>query len=158
MAKTKVRDLDDTPLDASYLWQRTAVVAAMAGGLNALLSGGLREAFDTDPSFAPLAPLPVAVLSIAGVAIGAAVLNYLSGRIERPRSRWWLVAWVGTLLSLTPNLIFTVAPEAAPMEGPLAGGSRLDWLGLATLHIVAAVVAIPALARTPPPADAVSGR
>lgn len=146
-----VSDLDHAPPTTDVLWKRAAAVAAIAGGLNTLLAGGLREAFDTAPEFMPLSVGSVAVLTIVGVLVGAGVLQLLGARVDRPRARWRWIAWIGVFVSVVPNIVFAMSPDAAAPGTPLAGGTPLDWLGLATLHFVAAVVAIPALVRTPPP-------
>lgn len=141
MAQTTTTALSTRALVAS------AAVAAVAA---AAVNSGLRllalETTEVGPEFDPLVdPAPVIIFTVVGVAIGAVLRRVLEGRTANPERGFVRLTIILALLSLAPNVAFGIAPDAAPTPG--GGPGPQAWLG--AMHLVAAAIAIPLLARAP---------
>ncbi|SDT18578.1 DUF6069 family protein [Jiangella sp. DSM 45060] len=115
----------------------TGLLAAVAAVAATTLAGALARAAGVDFEVSggetiPLAGLAVVtgVLSVAGIVIAAGLLRWSA----RPAERFVWTALTLTAISLVPPLLF--------------GANAATTVTLAGLHLLAAAVMIPALARS----------
>ena len=141
--------IDESPPASGALWARTAVVAIVAAAINAVLAVVLADVLATDATFEPLTPVSTGMFTVIGIVIGAVALQLMGGRASAPRRLWTRVAVIATAVSLVPNIVLALAPDLPPAGAPQEGGTPADWLVLAAMHLVAAAIAIPVLARAP---------
>ena len=112
-------------------WLLATLVVAVATGLGAALAGAAGVALEVDGGALPASGIAfvTAVFSLVGVALAAALRRWSS----RPDALFVRIAVGLTALSLVPPLVWSSDAATA--------------VTLVVLHLVAAAVVVPALAR-----------
>ncbi len=116
-----------------------AIVAAVAANLLALVI--VRAVLDLPADFPALQFGPIALFTAIGVALGVVVFALISRVARQPVRTFWIVAMIALFVSLVPNLLLMLNPQAAPIPG----GSALAFGTLMVFHVIAALVSVPVL-------------
>jgi hypothetical protein len=142
MATTVSEPADSTPtatdrLTTGAIARRGALAVVLSVAGNALLLAAILASNAVAP-FMALAYGPVIVLSLLGALGATVVYAVLARRVSNPDHTFLRVAAVALLLSFVPNVALFLSDPAVTL-GVL--------LGLASMHVVAAVASVGALTR-----------
>jgi hypothetical protein len=126
------------------LTRRALLIAwALAVGLAIVANWIIRAVavplFDLDTRFSPLGWGPIAFFTFLFITIGAGVYALIARRSNRPAQVFRIVALVGLLVSIVPNIGLLVSPPDAEQ---FEGVSNAAVLVLIVMHIASAAITI----------------
>ncbi len=130
---------DTLPLGKILRAGLIAIVAAVVVNLLALVI--VRALLDLPADFPALQFGPIALFTAIGVALGVGVFAIISRAARQPARTFWIVAMIALLVSLVPNLLLMLNPQAAPIPG----GTAPVFGVLMIFHVIAAFVSVPVL-------------
>ncbi len=133
-----------TTATAGTLWARGAVATAVAATVNVVVALVARAALDVDPDVRALQPGPVLSITVVAMLAGTAVYVLLRSRVRRPGRVFAVVAYAVAVVSLLGPLSLL---GADPADFPGVGDAAA--LALIPLHLIPALVLVPALTRRP---------
>jgi hypothetical protein len=101
------------------------------------------QVFEIEDTFQPLWPPAAASITVLYVMIGTGVLAVVSRMAADPRRAFVRIALLGLALSFIPQVLLLVSG----VEMPMGEFTPKNVLVLSSLHLVAAVVALPIMLR-----------
>lgn len=131
-------------LEVRRIWLTGIAAAVLAAAANSLIRLVAVAALDPGPGFDPLGPLQPALLTIAGVLAGTAVLAGLTRLVADPVRVFRILAVVAVALSFIPDLMLLAADPP-----PFPGITAATVAPLMLMHVVAALIAVPMLTTLP---------
>lgn len=100
---------------------------------------------DMPADFNPLATWqPIVIFSTLFILIATLVWGFITRRSVTPERTFTIVAVVGLLVSLIPNVFMLLSPESFAIMGTATSGAALT---LVVMHIVSGLITVPTLTR-----------
>lgn len=127
-------------VDKSKIW-KTGLIAVLASVVANVVAYFILNAILDLPSpaeFPPLSVGAIAFLTAVFTFIGVIVFALLVRFTAAPIRNFWIVATIAFLLSIIPNVLSALNPEAAPFPFPVS--SSLGFWVLIVFHVIAYLV------------------
>jgi hypothetical protein len=122
-------------ISTGLVWKAGLLSIAAAVAANLLVSAILIPAMGLSPDFPPYSPISITLFTTIGLFFGLLAFMVLRRFTQNPVRIYTVLALVGMLVSIIPNLGAMANPQGMPFPG-----SSQDYGVLIVFHVVGALV------------------
>lgn len=131
--------------EISNIWQRGLIAVVASVAANVVARFILFALFDLPGDFPPLQIGAIAFLTAVFTLLAVIAFALVVRFSRRPIRTYHIVAAIAFLVSIIPNIISALNPDAIPF--PFPGASAGAFLALIVFHVIAYVVTVAVLTR-----------